>query len=144
MRKATLYIIICWSFIVMTFLSSALAAGTSYVGEIDRCLKARDITNGGAGAKSIEEYVCPVTASLSLQQVVFQVIMSLEFKKLDDEVKQDLQTIYNGSNKDIGQLATNIRDLFDISKSTSKYPAKYTAICNSTTMSGAIAYFKEK
>lgn len=93
--------------------------------------------------KTIEDYVCP-TWPLSIQEVAFQVVMSLEFKKLDDKVKKDLKSLHEGTNKDVGQLATDIGDLFDAANDKSVYPAQYSKICNKTVMSEVSAYFTEK
>lgn len=90
---------------------AAESTGSKYTSEIDRCIKA----NAEGKAKTIEEYVCPV-GTLKPQQIAFQVIMSIEFKKIDDAVKKDLEGIYSNTNKDIGQLATNVGDLFDSTK----------------------------
>ena len=70
--------------------------------------------------------------------------MSIEFKKLDDQVKADLQSLYNGTNKDVGQLSTNIGDLFDKTRLEAKYPDKYLSICNTTVITEASNYFKAK
>ena len=114
--------------------------GSKYTGQIDACIKA----NKDGKAKTIEDYVCPVGV-LKPQQIAFQVIMSIEFKKLDDQVKKDLQAIHEWSNKDVWQLATNIGDLFDSSKGdTAKYPNKYAEICNIVTMKETALYFEEK
>lgn len=123
---------------------SATESGTTskYTKEIDACMKARDTEHGGAGAKSIEEYICPV-GTLSSQEIAFQVIMSIEFKKLDNQVKKDLKKIHEGSNKDTGALASNIRDLFE-SKDSKAYPERYAEICNSSTKDEAALYFKGK
>lgn len=115
------------------------STGSKYTGKIDECIKA----NREGRAKTIEDYVCPA-GTLSIQQIAFQVIMSGEFKKLDDEVKKDLKNIHEGTNKDIGALATNIGDLFDTSKSTAKYPVKYAEICNTVVMKETALYFEEK
>ncbi|HBB26955.1 TPA: hypothetical protein DCZ36_00470, partial [Candidatus Gracilibacteria bacterium] len=115
------------------------STGSKYTGKIDACIKA----NKEGKAKTIEDYVCP-TGTLSIQQIAFQVVMSGEFKKLDDEVKKDLKNIHEGTNKDIGALATNIGDLFDTSNGTAKYPAKYAEICNTTVMKETALYFEEK
>ena len=127
-------------FVIMSGISSSVfAAWSKYTGEIDACIKA----NKEGKAKTIEAYVCPV-GSLKPQQIAFQTIMSIEFKKLDDEVKKDLKSIHEWANKDIGQLATNIGDLFDSSKETAKYPSKYAGICNSIVMKETALYFEEK
>jgi len=120
--------------------SPHIAFASKYTSEIDECIKA----NREGMAKTIEKYICP-TGTLKPQQIAFQVVMSLEFKKLDDEVKKDLQSIHEGTNKDIGQLATNISDLFDTSKiNPAKYPTKYSEICNTTVMNETMLYFEEK
>lgn len=88
--------------------------------------------------------MCPV-GIIDVQSLVLQVIMSVEFKKLDDEVKKDLQQVYDGSNKDIGQLASNIRDLFDSTvEPRAKYPDKYAEVCSMTTIKEASNYFVSK
>lgn len=115
------------------------ALESKYTGDIDACIKA----NKEGRAKTIEDYICPV-GTLKPQQIAFQVVMSREFKKLDDEVKKDLKKIHEGTNKDIGQLATNIGDLFDTSKDTAKYPGKYAEVCNTTVMKETALYFEEK
>lgn len=129
------------SFIMISgFFSPIFAAGSQYTGEIDACIKA----NKEGKAKIIEDYVCPV-GTLKPQQIAFQVIMSIEFKKLDDAVAKDLKTLHEQTNKNIGQLATDINDLFDTSKGTAaKYPEKYAEICNTTVMQETMLYFKEK
>lgn len=81
---------------------------------------------------------------MSYQEVVLQVIMSKEFNVLDKQIKTDLKKIYDGGNKDIGQLATNIRDLFDSSNNEAIYPLQYAKICNKTTVNEASLYFTEK
>lgn len=140
MNKNTAFLVgTCLSMILGGIFLTAFAEGSKYTGEIDACIKA----NKDGKAKTIEDYVCPV-GTLKPQQIAFQVIMSMEFKKLDEEVKNDLKGIYEGGNKDVGQLATNIGDLFDSSKGTSKYPDKYSKICNSTAIEETEAYFKEK
>lgn len=121
------------------FFSPLFAAGATYTSEIDTCFKA----NKEGRAKTIEDYVCPV-GILAPQQIAFQVVMSLEFKKLDDKVKKNLKSIHEGTNKDVGQLDTNIKDLFDTSNSKAIYPAQYTEICNKTVMTEVSAYFTEK
>lgn len=141
MKKTIAYIGI-FSSVVMSGISPSLFAaepGAKYTGEIDACIKA----NKEGRAKTIEDYVCPV-GSLKPQQIAFQVIMSIEFKKLDDEVKKDLKSIHEGTNKDIGKLATDIGDLFDSTKSATKYPGKYAEICNKVVMDETVLYFKEK
>lgn len=121
------------------FFSPVFALGSQYTGEIDACIKA----NAEGKAKTIEDYVCPV-GTLTLQQIAFQVVMSLEFKKIDKEVKKDLETIRDNTNKDIGQLATNVRDLFDTTNGTAKYPARYREVCNSGVINETNLYFQEK
>lgn len=69
--------------------SPLFAAGSKYAGDIDACIKA----NKAGKAKTIEDYVCPV-GTLKPQQIAFQVVMSKEFKKIDDDVKKDLKTIH--------------------------------------------------
>ncbi|MDD5197803.1 MAG: hypothetical protein PHN60_03000 [Candidatus Gracilibacteria bacterium] len=141
MRSVISYITIL-SFIasgVFSPLFAAESARSKYTGKIDVCIKA----NKEGRAKTIEDYVCPV-GTLSPQQIAFQVVMSIEFKKLDNEVKKDLQKIHKETNKDIGQLSSNIRDLFDRSNKKSVYPAKYEEICNTLVMNETILYFKEK
>lgn len=96
MKKSVFYIGIFLSTIVIGGVSSPIFAAGKYTGEIDACIKA----NKEGRAKSIEEYVCPV-GTLKPQQIAFQVIMSIEFKKLDEEVKKDLKAIHDGTNKDI-------------------------------------------
>lgn len=132
-------------FVIVTLASATIplfaasSAGSKYTSEIDQCIKA----NAEGKAKSIEDYVCPV-GTLKPQQIAFQVILSLEFKEIDDKVKKDLQDIHNNTNKDVGQLATNIGDLFDATKSSSEYPKRYTAVCNSIVLTEAQKYFAEK
>lgn len=141
MRKVHFYISSCVLTVIIGGIFSPLfAAGSTYTGEIDICRDKREKKM----EKTIENYVCP-TWPLSTQEVAFQVVMSLEFKKLDDKVKKDLKSLYEGTNKDVGQLATNIGDLFDDSKSTpAKYPAQYSNICNKTVIFEVSAYFTEK
>jgi hypothetical protein len=139
MKKSIISISILLSVIFSGIFSPVFAAESKYTQEVDACIKA----NKDGKAKTIEDYVCP-GGVLKPQQIAFQVIMSIEFKKLDDQVKKDLKTIYDGSNKDIGQLATNISSLFDSSKTTSKYPARYEEICNTLVMNDTVLYFEEK
>lgn len=142
MKKIIIYTSIFLSFMLAGVFSFASAAesGTisKYTKEIDACMKA----NKEGKAKSIEDYICPV-GTLSSQEIALQVIMSIEFKKLDDRVKKDLKKIHEGSNKDIGALASNIRDLFE-SKDNKAYPARYAEICNSGVKNEAALYFKGK
>lgn len=65
--------------------------------------------------------------------------MSIEFQKLDDEIKTILKAIYAGNNKDIGQLAATIKNYFD-----DLYPKKYKDICNKTVQNEAALYFQSK
>ncbi len=119
---------------------SVFAETSKYWNQIQQCLDARE--PNGKWAKTIENFVCPV-GSLSLQQIVFQVIMSIEFKKLDDEIKVKLSKIYAWSNKDIGQLATDIGVLFNETNPQS-YPSKYKNICNTIVIKEANLYLQEK
>lgn len=140
MRKLHFYISFCVVTVIIGGVFSPLfAAGSTYTGEIDACRDKRDKKM----EKTIEDYVCP-TWPLSIQEVAFQVVMSLEFKKLDDKVKKDLKSLHEGTNKDVGQLATDIGDLFDAANDKSVYPAQYSKICNETVMSEVSAYFTEK
>lgn len=65
--------------------------------------------------------------------------MSIEFQKLDDEIKTILKVIYTGNNKDIGQLAATIKNYFD-----DLYSKKYKDICNKTVQNEATLYFQSK
>jgi hypothetical protein len=114
------------------------AETSKHTSNIDKCTQARE----KGKAKSIEDFVCPV-GSFSLQQIAFQVIMSIEFKKLDAEIKKKLAEIYAGSNKDIGQLATNIGVLFD-ERNPESYPSRYKKICNTIVIQEADLYLQEK
>ncbi len=60
-----------------------------YRQKIDACLKAR--TAEGAGAKSITDYLCPEGQVASPYDVAYQVVLDLEFQKLDKEIKKALQ-----------------------------------------------------
>jgi len=137
MGKILIYISFFLSINISGIFSPLFAADSAvskYTSQIDACRKA----NAEGTAKNIEEYVCP-GGVLSPQQIAFQVVMSMEFNILDKEIKAILKTIYDGENKDIGKLATIIKNNFD-----TNYPAKYKEICDKTVKYEASLYFKEK
>lgn len=140
MKKRRFYLSFCvWTVIIGGIFSPIFAAWATYTSEIDICRKA----NADGRAKTIEDYICPV-GILTPQQIAFQVVMSLEFNKLDRQVKKDLESIYTGNNKDIGQLSTNIADLFDKTKNNALYPAQYEKVCNEIVIKEVASYFTEK
>lgn len=129
------------SFCVLTVIISgafsplfAAPEAGKWTSKIEECMNKREKKI----EKTEEEYVCP-TWSLSPQEVAFQVIMSLEFKKLDEEVKEKLKTIHKETNKDVGKLASDIKYDFE-----DTYPNKYRAICDSKTIWEAALSFGEK
>jgi hypothetical protein len=86
MATASLAILLFGGFFV--FLIAADNSG-EYRQKIDACLKARSAE--GAGAKSITDYVCPEGLVVSQFDVAYQVVLDLEFQKLDKEIKKELQ-----------------------------------------------------
>lgn len=140
MKRLIAYIGIFSSIVASGSFSPLFAAEAKCTpAKVQACIDA----NKDGKAKTITDYVCPV-GTLKPQQIAFQVCMSIDFKELDDKVKKDLKTIHEKSNKDVGKLASNIRDLFDSSNPDALYPAQYEEVCNSLVMNDTVAYFEEK
>lgn len=62
MKKTAISLGICISVICSGVFSPLFANEESEctIAKVDACIKARDIEHGGAGAKSITDYICPV------------------------------------------------------------------------------------
>lgn len=60
-----------------------------YKQKIDACIAAR--MPDGAGPKSITDYVCPEGLTAAPHDVAYQVVLDLEFRKMDKELKKELQ-----------------------------------------------------
>ncbi len=140
MKKVVISLATLLFFVVYGFSFSVFAGEKSqHTSDIDSCIKKRKDWS----AKSETKFVCPV-GNFSLQDVVFQVVMSKEFKTLDDKMKKELDDIYAETNKDVGALAARIRPLFDETDNTESYPNKYKKICDSIVMKETSLYFTEK
>lgn len=139
MKKVVISFTVCWllALSIITFPVFAWEK-SKHTSDIDSCIKKR----AAGTAKSETDFVCPV-GNFSLQDVVFQVVMSIEFKKLDDEMKKKLDEISAETNKDVGALAAKIRTLFD-AENPESYPVQYKKICDVTVMKETSLYFTEK
>lgn len=98
----------------------------AYVGQICDCLKARQ--PGGAGAKSITEYLCP-EASMGDADVAYRVILDLEFKKTDKEAEGKLKEMQAATGKDFVKMDTDITNWFDSTSADSEFHQKYSKTC---------------
>ncbi len=113
---------------------------SQYSWQIDECIKA-NASKDGVAAKTITAYVCP-GGKLMPQQIAFQVILDLEFQKIDKEVEADLKGMQSKSTKDIGIVDTFIKSLFDETGTPEgKYPSRYKQICDQTVHDEAIKHF---
>ena len=59
-----------------------------YKQKIDACIAAR--LPNGAGPKSITDYICPEGQVAAPHDVAYQVVLDLEFRKIDQEIKKEL------------------------------------------------------
>lgn len=98
----------------------------AYVGEICKCLEARQ--PGGAGAKSITDYVC-AEGIMGDQDVAYRVILDLEFKKTDKEAEGKLKEMQARTGKDFVKMDTDVANWFDTTSPDSEFNKKYSKTC---------------
>lgn len=98
----------------------------AYVGQICDCLKARQ--PGGAGAKSITDYVCPEPI-MGDADVAYRVILDLEFKKTDKEAEGKLKQMQAATGNDFVKMDTDITNWFDTTSADSEFHQKYSKTC---------------
>ena len=78
------------SLLIGGFFVFLLADNTTagYKQKIDACIAAR--LPNGAGPKSITDYICPEGQVAAPHDVAYQVVLDLEFRKIDQEIKKEL------------------------------------------------------
>jgi hypothetical protein len=59
-----------------------------YQQKIEACIAAR--LPSGAGPKSITDYICPEGQVVAPHDVAYQVVLDLEFRKIDQEIQKEL------------------------------------------------------
>ena len=59
-----------------------------YQKKIEACIAAR--LPSGAGPKSITDYICPEGQVVASHDVAYQVVLDLEFRKIDQEIQKEL------------------------------------------------------
>lgn len=98
----------------------------AYSGQICQCLEAR--RPGGAGAKSITDFVCPEPV-LGEQDVAYRVILDIEFRKIDKEAEAKLKEMQARTGKDFVQMDTDIANWFDSTSEDAIFHKKYSETC---------------
>lgn len=98
----------------------------AYSAQICQCLEAR--RPGGAGAKSITEFVCPEPV-LGDQDVAYRVILDLEFRKADKEAEAKLKEMQARTGKDFVAMDTDIANWFDSTSEDAVFHKKYSQTC---------------
>lgn len=108
-----------------------MAAGETagYKQKVEACLKARE--PGGAGAKSITDYVCPEGRVDSQHDIAYQVVLDLAFRKLDKELTEELKAFQGQKVKQSTDVNTKLVDWFDETgvNADKSYTARYKQIC---------------
>ena len=98
---------------------------SEYSGQIKSCIEK---TKNGT-AKTEQGYICP-GGSHSNQWIAYQVVLDLEFKKIDKDVEADIATLQSSSTKSIGEITQKITDWFDSTAKNSNYRTRYEQVCN--------------
>jgi len=96
-----------------------------YRSQIDQCIDARNNWT----SKSIEDFVC---VNWNDDKIWYQVILDMEFKKVDKEMDTYLELLENQKNMYFGQWATKnyIDWVNDIYTKWDEFAKKYKDICN--------------
>ncbi len=102
-----------------------MAANAGYEGQIVACLEARK----KGQAKTIQDYVCP-EGIIGDQDVAYQVVLDLEFKKIDKDADSRLRSMQSQMGKDFVTMDHEIVNAFDTTSEKSEFPNRYGAICS--------------
>ena len=86
-------------------------------------------------AKTIQDFVCPEGVSVS-QDIAYQVVLDLEFQKIDKEVKASLKAFQELKGKDVLKMNEQIKDWFDLTGTKPGYLARYLVVCNDLSKDG--------
>ena len=117
-------------FLFLSFFSNTSYANTcEYTEKKERCLEANE--NEWA-PRAIEDFVC--LTSKSEQEIVFQIVLDEEFRKIDDEVEAYLSALeadkdrYFWKDKEMSYIQ-GIDDITDYFSEYGKYGQKYYEAC---------------
>lgn len=89
-------------------------------------------------AKSITEYVCPEGKVTNEFDVAYQVVLDLEFKKLDKEVKQAIKGFQGKKVRQSTDVNKQLVDWFDETGPNAKesFTSKYRKVCEDLETEG--------
>lgn len=127
---------LCGNILMATAAETSSQKQSKYSGQIDTCIE----KNKKGQAKTEQSYLCP-GGKLTPQQIAYQVILDLEFKKIDKEVERGLADLQSSPTKDIGKVGDTISKWFDATTGTYNYRKKYEAVCNKTVIDEAVKHF---
>ena len=119
-------------FVFLSNVSADQIQTSIYKAQIENCLKKRNLGQ----AKSIADYICPEGAMLD-QDAAYQVVLDLEFRKIDKEIKAELQAFQKDKTKNALDVRKKLSDWFEqTSPDGGKYPKKYEKICHDLASDG--------
>jgi intergrase/recombinase len=75
-----------------------------------------------------EEYIC--RTELPIQDLLYQAILDIQFRKLDEKIQKDLEQNTSGSGKELKDISKDLSNMFDESSELRKYPNAYQMLCN--------------
>lgn len=114
--------------------SFSVVHAAEYETQIKECLKVKcmgEPTGCTPTEASIDKYICPEW-TMNVQDVAYQVILDLEFQKVDKDVKTRLTELstptYKGKNP--VEIWDTISKWFDIVGTKDDFYARYTNVCN--------------
>lgn len=100
--------------------------GGKYFGKICACIAARK----AGTAKSLTKPLCPEGA-MNEEDVAYRVILDMEFSDIDKKVYDDLKNFQKERGKDFTKMSDEVKNMFDTTAATPKYPEMYAQICRS-------------
>ena len=98
----------------------------AHVGKICQCLEVR--RPGGAGAKSITDFVCPET-TMGDQDVAYRVVLDLEFKEIDKKAEAKLKEMQARTGKDFVDMDQDTANWFVTTSTDSEFYKQYSKTC---------------
>jgi hypothetical protein len=107
-----------------------------YQQKIEACIAAR--LPSGAGPKSITDYICPEGQVVAPHDVAYQVVLDLEFRKIDQEIQKELLAFQWDKVKKSTDVSAKLVDWFDMTGPNfeKSYTAKYQKICQDIQSEG--------
>lgn len=120
-------------YLLVAFIAAPFSVHAGYDGQIKACLEARD----RGQAKSIKDYVCP-EGLMGDQDVAYQVVLDLEFRKIDRDAAKRLKDMQSRMGKDFVQMDTDTSNWFDTTSKDSEFSDRYGKICSDLSDSKSV------